>query len=86
MKETNLLYEQLVSMRKNGCTDSDVRDFCELHDLSLRDAERYLANYFAPDRCKDCAYVVYRPSMPPCTNCVRLCTEDHYKKHEEKTS
>lgn len=79
MKEIKPLYEQLISMRENGCTDSDVRDFCDLHQLSLEAVEHYIANYFAPDQCKGCAYVVYRPSMPPCNGCRRLYTKDFYK-------
>jgi len=71
--------ELLTQLHKDGCTDSDIEDFCEEHNISKKDAFRFVIELIAPQQCKGCKYIGYR-SIYPCNACSRArILKDHYE-------
>lgn len=67
--------ELIVRMNENGCTDSDLYDFCKSHKVNLKEASRYIAELNAPAQCNGCRHienVVPYASSYPCTVCSRI--------------
>lgn len=74
--------ELIARMDENGCTDSDLYDFCKIHKVNLKEASRYIAELNAPPQCSGCNHiemVVPYASMYPCTACSRIC-KDMYER------
>ena len=74
--------EQLKKLRElceNGCTDSDIEDFCGEHKLSRNEVFTKIAEWTIPSCCQGCMYMTMYPSMPPCPSCSRG-KKDHYAK------
>lgn len=68
---TEVMKAQLRDLDTKGCTDSDVRDFCDEHNISYRTADDFLSEINAPDCCKGCKHVGLFPSLSPCVDCSR---------------
>lgn len=74
----------LDRMHENGCTDSDLYDFCKRNKINIKEASRYMAELSAPSQCKGCKYIeslgIYG-AMYPCSVCSRIC-KDMYKEEQ----
>lgn len=84
MELTDEIKKALIRMTEEGSTDSDIYDFCEENKVPHKEADIFLAMHEAPERCKECEYVCFRPSMPPCTGCKRNYKKDFFKKRTGK--
>jgi hypothetical protein len=51
---TEDIQAQLRDLDTKGCTDSDIRDFCDEHNISYRTAFDFLSEINVPDCCKGC--------------------------------
>ena len=80
-KQKRILVNQLWKLHHDGCTDSDIEDFCEETGLHLRQAYWHIHRWIAPSQCRGCKNIVFYRSMYPCNDCSRICT-DHYQKEE----
>lgn len=78
IKELHLLLE--------CCSDSDIEDFIDDHNLSddeAREVWEIVVINNAPDCCKDCKNVKYYVYDKPCCNCIRPklnLYKDYYEK------
>ena len=74
--------EKLKELHENGCSDSDIEDFCTDNKVSCREAFLQIDIWNAPDCCKNCKHVSFFASMYPCTSCSRAHQKDYF---EERT-
>ena len=65
----------------NGCTDSDIEDYCTEHHISRGAAFHLIAVWDAPNCCKKCKHVEFFSSMYPCSVCCRPL-KDMYEEEE----
>ena len=74
----------LSDLHKVGCTDSDLVELCENHQIPLREAYKYFAILNAPKQCQGCKHItmVSLISDYPCSVCSRICN-DMYEQDEE---
>ena len=54
---------------KEGCTDSDIVEWCEENDVSKKEAFHQVAIWFVPEHCKKCKYVDFYSNLYPCNDC-----------------
>lgn len=72
----------VLCANKNHLTDSDIMDFCEENNISLRAVSHLLAIACAPKSCTCCKRVDMYPNMPPCTSCSRAHTTDYFEEDQ----
>lgn len=72
--------KELKTLYDNGCTDSDIEDFCENNKVNYREAFLQIDIWNAPDCCKDCKHVSFFASMYPCNSCSRAHQTDYFEK------
>lgn len=68
----------LKQLHDNGCTDSDIEDFCEKYGVKENEAFHYVAELIAPPQCKGCKHVDFFRNLYPCNDCSRAGI-DHYE-------
>ena len=66
-----------ICTRPEGCTDSDIEEYCFEENIDTGEAFHFIHEYFAPEGCKGCKYVDFLCGMYPCNDCVRIA-KDHY--------
>lgn len=68
--------EKIIQALKNGLfhSDSDIIDFAEDHNISVRTVYDTIARHEAKGtKCEGCKHVNYKPLIhKPCNNCIRL--------------
>ena len=77
--------EQIKSLKelcKQGCTDSDIEDWCEEHGVPEKQAFHQVAVWLAPKCCQGCMYIDFYDSAHPCNSCCRN-KQDYYRRSEE---
>ena len=74
---TNENIRKLKLLVEQGCTDSDIEDFCEENDIDTGEAFRLVAEWSAPNCCQGCIHIQLYPDMSPCCNCCRA-KSDYY--------
>lgn len=63
--------DEIESIVKNGCTDSDIEDYLEEHsELDGKEVWDYVYELDAPEQCKKCKFIQMR-NMYPCNMCTR---------------
>lgn len=72
--------DEIKLIIENGCTDSDIEDFVELHpEVNGKDIWDYASDLGAPEQCKGCKYVQLI-GMGRCLSCTRQPNlEDYYE-------
>lgn len=63
--------KELRKLHDNGCTDSDIEDFCTQYNVPQDIAFHHIEEWNAPDCCKGCKYLFCYNSAYPCTVCSR---------------
>lgn len=71
--------EAIIKILSDGCTDSDIEDYCFNNNLSEKDVFRFVANFNAPENCKFCKNVDCYPYIFPCSRCSRRLSVDYYE-------
>ena len=71
--------EAIIRILNNGCTDSDIEDYCSDNNLSEKAVFHFVANFNAPENCKFCKNVDFYPNMFPCWSCIRRLSVDYYE-------
>ena len=72
--------ETLRNLCRQGCTDSDIQDFCEEQGISRKEAFHQVSEWTAPDCCRRCIHIDMYPNMPPCPSCSRSKKDLYTKK------
>lgn len=75
--------QRLLILYENGCTCSDVEDFCDENNVSRGVAFHQIAVWNAPECCKECKHVDMFDRMFPCTECSRG-KNDMFEKYIER--
>ena len=76
---TNEIMQKLVDICDHPHTDSDIRDFCEENNVSMREAYEYIADLRVPPCCKGCCNTAFYPNMYPCHSCSRIPRKDYFQ-------
>ena len=72
---------KLYKIIENGCTDSDIEDFCFKEKVSTKEAFHIIARLSAPTKCQKCQHVGMYDSLPPCSTCIHQDTlTDNFKE------
>lgn len=79
---TNENIRKLQLLVEQGCTDSDIENFCEENGADMGEAFQLVAEWAVPDCCQGCNYIQLWPAMSPCCNCCRA-KPDHYTARKE---
>ena len=74
--------EELKILFERGCTDSDLIEFCEDNNLSVREVYHTVASWIVPECCNGCKYIEFYSGMYPCNNCSRP-KKDMYEKEKD---
>lgn len=72
--------EELKTLYDNGCTDSDIEDFCEDNNIEPCEAFLQVDIWDAPECCKECRNVCFYPNGSPCSYCARPPRKDYFEK------
>lgn len=72
--------EELKTIIKNSCTDSDIEDFVDEHpEINGKDIWDYVYELDAPEGCKGCIHI-QKSGMYPCNECSRrVVLKDYYE-------
>lgn len=76
---TKIKLQKLKELHDNGCSDSDIEDFCKKNKVSQKEAFHLISTWIAPDCCQGCKHIDFYPDMPPCLHCSRI-RKDMYEK------
>lgn len=73
--------EEIKTIIKKGCTDSDIEDYLSEHsELNGKEVWNYVYELDAPDGCKGCEFIQMN-GMYPCNVCTRRNRlKDFYKR------
>ena len=76
---------ELITICKNGGTDSDIEDYIYEHpDINARDIWNFVYEYYAPNECKGCLHI-QMSGLFPCNSCSRrVHVRDFYECKENK--
>ena len=80
---TTELRDKIYLMMMNGCSDSDLEDFCNEYKIPQQIVFHYVAIMSAPDCCKRCKNVDFYKSMYPCTSCKRANQTEYFEEYTE---